>query len=67
VSFLRDIGIPPWWAKSEISGNLVPVLLFLVLLVVLAALSLKDGAEISSIEIRSELPPAVEKSGEVVF
>jgi hypothetical protein len=36
------------------------VLLFLVLLV-LAALSLKGDAEISSIEIRSELPAAVEK------
>jgi hypothetical protein len=42
------------------------VLLFLVLLV-LAALRLKGDAEISSIEIRSELPAAVEKSGEVVF
>jgi hypothetical protein len=47
------------------SGNLVPVLLFLVFLVV-AALSLKGDAEISSIEIRAELPAAVEKSGEAV-
>jgi hypothetical protein len=44
------------------SGNLVLVFLFLVLLVLVAP-ALAGDAEISSIEIRAELPAAVEKSG----
>jgi hypothetical protein len=62
VSFLRDIGVPPWLAKSELSGNLAAVVLALLVLVVVPALASRRDAKISSDMIRAEFFSAVEKS-----
>jgi len=59
------MAFPPWWAKSEMSGNLV--LFFFSFLLFFLRGSSGSGAEISSNAIRSELPASVEKSGAQAF
>jgi hypothetical protein len=56
----------PGWAKSDIR-EISFLFFFFSFFLFLLRRAPEGDAEISSIEIRAELPAAVEKSGEVVF